>query len=176
MAAQSSTFSTMKRSVAASLLTLLVPCVSLAEQLLQPVSLAQWQSRVETPTEQVTVVDYWATWCTSCLERFPAMAVMSQKYEKDGVRFISLLLEDPTDSVSVDWAEQFLAKQGGSIDHLRMTDNLMTAFEALNLIAIPVVDVIGRDGQLVARLTGDDPNKQATDADVEEAIQRAIAR
>jgi len=154
--------------------SLLVSSASNAnEEQLDAVDLSQWSALTDSWSDQVTVVDYWATWCTSCLERFPAMARMSQEYEQ--VRFVSLLLEDPSDQASVKWARNFLAKHESEIDHYRMTDNLLTAFEALDLIAIPVVDVIGVDGERVVRLTGDDPNNQASDADVESAIRAALA-
>jgi len=45
----------------------------------------------------------------------------------------------------------------------------------LDLLGIPAVFIYGPDGSLRYRLTGDDPNNQFTDADVDEAIEELLA-
>ena len=51
-----------------------------------------------------------------------------------------------------------------------MDERLDIAFDKLDLLGIPVVVIYGRDGAEAARLTGDNPNDQFDEEDVEAAI------
>jgi hypothetical protein len=57
-----------------------------------------------------------------------------------------------------------------------MNENLLEAFERLDLLGIPTVLVYGSDGREHFRLTGDNPNNQFTDQDVESAIKSLLAQ
>jgi hypothetical protein len=57
-----------------------------------------------------------------------------------------------------------------------MNENMMDAFEMLDLLGIPAVFIYDRNGQERIRLTGDNPNKQFTDKNVEEAIVSLLAQ
>ena len=60
-------------------------------------------------------------------------------------------------------------------DNFWMDENLMIAFEKLNLIGIPAVIIYDRNGDERYRLTGDDPNNQYSGKDIEKAIQELLA-
>ncbi len=146
---------------------------------LKTVTLSEWEAVLKSHQGEIVVVDFWATWCISCLERFPHMVTMSERYQSKKVRFISMLLEDPEEPEAIALAHQFLNKQflnkqlkgknGLAFDHYSMNENLMKSFEVLDLLGIPAVFIYNK-GQLTHRLTGDNPNKQFTDKDIEEAI------
>ena len=44
---------------------------------------------------KVVVVNFWATWCTPCLEEMPGFARLQSKWEARGVRFVGLANDDP---------------------------------------------------------------------------------
>ncbi len=44
---------------------------------------------------KVLVVNFWATWCTPCLEEMPGFARLQAKWEARGVRFVGLAQDDP---------------------------------------------------------------------------------
>ena len=138
------------------------------------VNYEQWLDTLTRFEGDVLVVDMWATWCISCLERFPHMVEMNKEYAGKGVRFISLLLEDPEEPEAIESAKGFLIKQKADFEHYFMNENLMLSFEKLNLLGIPAVFIYGTDGKLYQRLTGDNPNKQFTEKDIKDSIDKLL--
>lgn len=146
---------------------------------LQHVNYDQWIAQLEQYQQHIVVVDFWATWCSSCLERFPHMVVMNKTYQPQGIQFVSMLLEDPEEPEAIERAKQFLIKQfkpgqEAGFDHYFMTENLMVSFEKLDLIGIPAVFIYDQQGELVHRLTGDNPNNQFTEADIVNVLNQML--
>ncbi len=44
---------------------------------------------------KVIVVNFWATWCTPCVEEMPGFARLQARWEAKGVRFVGLANDDP---------------------------------------------------------------------------------
>lgn len=141
---------------------------------LVPVTHAEWHQELETFKGDIVVVDMWATWCIPCVERFPRMVEMYDKYHPEGVTFVSVCLDDRDDVQAVEGARQFLVEQNATFPNYLMDENIVDAFEKLDLLGIPAVFIYDRRGELRYRLSGDDPNNQFTDRDVEEAIQTLL--
>lgn len=140
----------------------------------QSVIYKDWQKVISSYKGKILVIDMWATWCSSCLKRFPHMVEMSNTYEDKGVKFISLLLEDPEEPEAIVNAKKFLIKQKAGFDHYFMNENIMASFEKLDLLGIPTVFIYSKLGKLTYRLTGDNPNKQFTEKDIENAINKLL--
>lgn len=134
----------------------------------------QWLRELEALRGDIVVVDNWATWCAPCLERFPLMMAMADEWQNEGVRFVSLSLDDRDDPDSIEQAREFLESQDAKIPNYLMDEAIPDAFDKLDLLGIPAVFVYDREGNLTHRLTGDDPNRQYTEADVEEAIRSLV--
>jgi len=134
----------------------------------------QWQQTLAGYKGTVLVVDMWATWCISCIERFPHMVQMNKDFKGKGVKFVSLLLEDPEEPEAIERAKGFLVKQQADFEHYFMNENLMSSFDKLDLLGIPAVFIYGADGELIHRLTGDNPNKQFTEKDIENAVNELL--
>lgn len=135
-----------------------------------PVTYDEWETKRIQYQPKIVVVDIWATWCVSCIERFPEMVRLHEQYKDHNVQFVSMNLDDREDTQSIDVAEQFLKKMNATFDHFRMDENLLVAFEKIDLISIPAVLIYDESGHEKYRLTGDNPNKQFTDKDVEAAL------
>ena len=112
----------------------------------------------------------WAMWCASCLERFPEMVKLQNTYKDHNVTFVSMNLDDREDEISLQDAENFLRDMNAQFDHFRMDENLISAFEKINLISIPAVLIYDKHGNERYRLTGDNPNQQFTENDIDAAI------
>lgn len=143
---------------------------SAEEPLLEPVSHAEWLQALAAHRGELVVVDFWATWCLPCLERFPAMVELAERYGDEGVTFIALSLDDRGDAGAMRQAERFVREQGGPIEHYVTSEVIPDAFEQLDLLGLPAVKIYARDGTLARTLDSDDPNDQFTEADVEAAI------
>jgi thiol-disulfide isomerase/thioredoxin len=141
---------------------------------LRTVTLESWQQELESFKGEIVVVDMWATWCSSCIERFPAMVQMQKDYKNKGVRLVSMLLEDPQEPEAIVKARQFLTTQDAGFDHYFMNENLMKSFEELDLLGIPAVYIYSADGMFHSKLTGDNPNKQFTDQDIKDTIDALL--
>ncbi len=142
--------------------------------LMEPLTYQQWLNKLQTKQPNIVVVDMWAMWCVSCLERFPEMVEMHKRYKSDDVVFVSMNLDDRDDKESIEAADKFLRSMNAEFDHYRMDENLMLAFEKTNLMSIPAVLIYDREGSERFRLTGDNPNRQFSKYDIEQAIQSLL--
>lgn len=46
-----------------------------------------------------TLLHFWATWCEPCVEEFPVLIEMAKKYEKTGIRFAALSMDEKAEEV-----------------------------------------------------------------------------
>ena len=152
------------------LAALALPARTAAQPVLQPVTHEAWREVLASHRGDLVVVDFWATWCLPCIERFPRMVELSERYADAGVTFIAFSLDDRDDAGAMAMASSFIAEQGGRIEHYVTAEVIPDAFEQLDLLGIPAVKIYARDGTLARTLDADDPNDQFTDEDVEEAI------
>lgn len=142
---------------------------------LTPVTFDAWQAELESMKGSIVVVDLWATWCIPCIERFPKMVELSERYADDGVRFVSLSLDDRDDENTIPQVTRFLQKNRATgMSNYLMDEIIPDAFEKLDLLGIPAVYVYGGSGERRYKLTGDDPNNQFTDEDVEKAVEELV--
>jgi thiol-disulfide isomerase/thioredoxin len=145
------------------------------EVILSPITYAVWQDRLASYEPDIVVVDFWATWCTPCVERFPKIVELAERYEERGVRFVSMCMEDREDKAAVEGAQSFLVNKQATFDNFLLDEPLLEGFAHFELLGIPAVYVYDRDGKLKTRLTGDDPSRQFTEADIEAAIEALLA-
>ena len=143
---------------------------------LQSVSFAQWDAVLQGQHGHIAVVDFWAGWCSPCIERFPHMVELHHKYRDSGVRFISLNLDEQGDQESINWANDFLAGIKAVFPNYHMDENMTEAFEKLDLLGLPTVRIYATDGTEAYRLSGDNPYKQFTEKDVENAVLDLLAQ
>ncbi len=141
---------------------------------LVPISFAGWQEKLAGYRGSVVVVDFWATWCAPCLERFPHMVALYERYKGRGVRFVSVSLDDTGDAGALERAREFLKRHKATFENYLMDENITDAFAKLDLLSIPAVLIYGRDGRLRHKLTGDDPNRQFTSEDVDRALEETL--
>ena len=113
---------------------------------LVPITHAEWQERLKSYRPDIVVVDFWATWCAPCIERFPKMVEMAERYRDHGVRFVSMCMEDRDDGPAVAGAERFLVEKRAAFDNFLLDEPLLDGFRRFDLLGIPAVIVYDRRG------------------------------
>jgi thiol-disulfide isomerase/thioredoxin len=101
---------------------------------------------------QVTLVNFWATSCTTCVAKMPMLMATHQKYQPRGFQVLAVAMQyDPPAFVS-SFAESRKLPFGVAIDN---TGALAHAFGDVRVT--PTTLVIDKQGRIVKRLVGDIP-------------------
>lgn len=98
--------------------------------------------------EPPTVLNVWATWCTSCQEEMAALDSLRQAYAPRGVRVIA---------VSIDNSDVTRVRRFAQTNKLAMTvahDPADRIGESYAVMGVPTTFIIGKDGKLLWRHTG----------------------
>jgi thiol-disulfide isomerase/thioredoxin len=124
---------------------------------------------------KVVLVDFWATWCGPCREKFPQTLAVAKKYGPQGLTVVSVSMDspDPRDQEKV---LHFLQQQDAQIINLanRMDDS-EAAFEAFDIDggALPHYKIFDRKGN-PGRKFGGDPDHPFDEKDIERAVVAAL--
>lgn len=99
---------------------------------------------------EVVVLNFWATWCAPCREEMPTLARLQEALGEEGVRVVTLAT-GRNDPLEVD---RFLSEVGAE-DLPRWRDPRQALARGMGVLGLPVTVILNREGQEVARLTGD---------------------
>ena len=125
---------------------------------------------------QVVLINLWATWCEPCIERFPHMVQLYNRYKNDRVKFVSMSVDDREDKQALETARQFLRRQNATFPNYLMDENISKSFEKLDIEGVPDVFIYDLAGRRRYALNGNDPNRQFTEKDVDDAIASLVAQ
>jgi thiol-disulfide isomerase/thioredoxin len=119
---------------------------------------------------RVVLVDFWATWCPSCVEQFPHTVELHRKYAERGLAVVSVSLDEPEAEPQV---REFLRRQGASFDNLLSAyGSGVKAIEAFGLAgSVPCFRVYDRSGKLRHEFAVDPrAERQFGPADIDAAV------
>ena len=96
---------------------------------------------------QVTIVNFWATWCAPCVEEFPSMLKLLEKFPND-VRIVAVTVDEEKNDI-LSFLKAF------SVDHpnlivVRDVDRAVT--EKWGTIKLPESYILDRDHKLVKKV------------------------
>jgi thiol-disulfide isomerase/thioredoxin len=137
---------------------------------LRPVNFNQWKRELAALKGNIVVVDVWATWCLPCLDRFPHIVDLSNRYKNRGVVVVSMSVDDRDDKRAAEVARHFLSQQHATFRNYLMDENILDAFEKLGVQGIPAVFLYDRAGRQRYFLNADDPNHQFSPKDIDNAV------
>jgi thiol-disulfide isomerase/thioredoxin len=119
--------------------------------------LAGQAQRLNNLHGSITVISFWATWCTPCREELPRLSHLAQQYAAQGVRFLAISVDDPKDFAKI---QPFLQQQHISLDVWTGAD--IGTLDRLGLgDVVPATLVLDPNGDIIGRISG-----EARDPDV----------
>jgi len=126
---------------------LMFPLHSTAAQLAdQPAPECHWSTLNGSPVDSlqslkgnVVYVDFWASWCTPCVQSFPFLNQLQQDLGEKGLRVMGVNLDE-----KVADAEKFLAEHPAKFTIVADPDKQCA--KDFDVIAMPSSYLIGRDG------------------------------
>jgi thiol-disulfide isomerase/thioredoxin len=104
---------------------------------------------IEARGAEVTVVNFWATWCVPCIEEFPYFMRLKDAYAERGVEVMFVSADFPEEKAA---AARFLAEQGvagPSFLKNEKTTPFVNAFHEDWSGALPATFVYDAEGSLV---------------------------
>ncbi len=105
-------------------------------------------------SEEVLVLDFWATWCAPCVESLPEMSQLAESYKDRGVRFFAINVSEEIPAI-----ESFLKERKLSLPVLLDPQGEIAG--AFSASAIPLTVLIGKSGRVEAVHVGFDPQESA---------------
>lgn len=103
-----------------------------------------WQEYSDLKGTQLTVVDFWATWCQPCVRSIPLLSEMEKEYRNRGVRFIGVSVDGPRNQSKI---KPFIQSLGVEYPIIRdMDSELMTD---LGVTAVPTLLLYDAEGELI---------------------------
>lgn len=107
-------------------------------------SISQWRGKV-------LVINFWATWCAPCLQEIPEFIRMQAKYERFGLQFIGVAIEDKQPVAEylsrIDMNYPVLIAGDAGIGLAQQFGNVINA--------VPFTVIVNRQGQVVHRQPGE---------------------
>jgi cytochrome c biogenesis protein CcmG/thiol:disulfide interchange protein DsbE len=126
------------------------PSFALADLDGHPVRLADLRGRP-------VIVNFWASWCASCVEEFPLLRAALAEHGDAGLAIVGIVYRDRSEA-----AREFMARMGASWP--AAMDPGETVARKYGILSPPESYFIGRDGMVAGRqigqLSADDLDRQ----------------
>jgi thiol-disulfide isomerase/thioredoxin len=141
---------------------------------LRVVNAQQYAALVGEHHGKVVLVDFWATWCTHCVEQFPHTVQLHKELGDKGLVVISVSMNDPEEE------EETLAKLqqfGATFENLLgREDGDADPMETFGVDAgLPFYKIYDRKGQLRYNLADTDPDKPLSTDDIDSRVNELLA-
>jgi len=106
--------------------------------------------RFDDARGEVTLVNFWATWCSPCKKELPDLVELSGKYADRGFRVIGVATDRTPNAPSL--VAEFVGKYSIPYQVVLSSGEMERAFG--NVRQMPTSVIVGRDGRVVRTIIG----------------------
>jgi thiol-disulfide isomerase/thioredoxin len=96
---------------------------------------------------KVVFLNFWATWCPPCRAEMPSMEILHQRFQNDGLVFLSVDIRESSEEV-----QKFLTNN--KLTFTTALDTSGSVSNDYNIQAIPSTYIIDRDGKIIISSVG----------------------
>lgn len=125
-----------------------------------------WITFSEIKGKNLTVIDFWATWCSPCMKAIPKLNKIYDIYKEKGVQFIGLNMDSPRNAAKI---KPFINAHNIQYPVLKDPDGTVTS--KLNITSIPVLLIVDKNGEIVFRHLG---YRSGDEKIIEEKIKKLL--
>jgi cytochrome c biogenesis protein CcmG, thiol:disulfide interchange protein DsbE len=116
---------------------------------------------------KVVFVNFWATWCTPCLQEAPSLQKLYDQLKDEGFEILAVSIDNPGDDAKI---EQF--RTDYSITFPIALDPNRAVYDTYQVFGVPETFIIDASGRVIEQFVG--PQDWA-DPRYSRAIRRALA-
>jgi peroxiredoxin len=122
----------------------------------EPIGAADLTKLRGNGTNQITLVNFWATWCAPCIGEFPELQKTYRMYKGRGLRFVTVSANTPDEKVAViNFLREYHATSTNRQFDSDNIDALETAFDPKMPAALPFTLLIAPNGDVLHQQTGE---------------------
>jgi len=115
---------------------------------------------------QVTLLDFWATWCAPCRKSMPELQALHEKYAARGMSVVGISIDEGGVAKVRKYVESKKFTYPIAVD-----SNKSPAWDAFRVKAVPAAFLLDRDGKVVAQWTGAPANAGELERALEELLR-----
>ncbi len=103
---------------------------------------------VRARSDEVTLINFWATWCLPCLKELPELVALHEGLGGRGLHVVGIAIE------SGDPADIRVFAQEHAMDYTILTARQSWARKHFGVFGLPITLVVDREGRIRRRLIG----------------------
>jgi len=125
---------------------------------LKTLTRAELQKELSRSKGKLVLLNYWATWCKSCLPELKTLEKLQKKYGPKGLRVICVSVDKPGDKVQIAFVKynysEVAAIYGKFISGEAKVKDIMTPLGNEWLEIVPVTYLLDRQGRIQEKFVG----------------------
>jgi len=104
----------------------------------------KWQEYSDLKGTELTVIDFWATWCQPCVRSIPFLNEMAKEFNSRGVTFIGVSIDGTRNQSKI---KPFVQSMGVEYPIIRDLDSELMS--DLGVTAVPTLLIYDAEGELI---------------------------
>jgi thiol-disulfide isomerase/thioredoxin len=134
-------------------------CLVTAASAAEPLTLldaAGLRAELNALNGRVVLVNFWATWCRSCLEEIPALMELESELQESGFSLVAVSLDEPDsgDTLVRPFMEKWFPDFTSYLSIERDMDDMVSVVDPAWDEILPSSYLLARDGSVAERIQG----------------------